>query len=94
MNFKIMKQNSQVIRKNIKKLKRVFGKQVVTDSQNKKTELNSLKNQPQKDITDAFNSVLSNDEFVFDKYSIKPHELLSAFHAEYEKRINNLKKIK
>jgi hypothetical protein len=89
-----MKQNSQVIYKNIKKLKRVSGKEVVTDNQNKKTELNSLNNQMQNDIDDAFSGEGSNGESVFDKYCIKPHDLLSAFHADYKKRINNLKKIK
>jgi hypothetical protein len=89
-----MEQNSQVIYKNKKKLKRVSGKQVVTDNQKKKTEINGLKNQMQNDIADAFSNELSNGESIFDKYCIKPHELLSAFHADYKKRINNLKKIK
>jgi hypothetical protein len=64
------------------------------DNQKKKAELNSLKDQSQKDITDAFSSELSDEEFIFDKYCIKPHELLSALHEDYKKRINNLKKIK
>jgi hypothetical protein len=75
-----------------KELKKIFKEDINSGNKKSKAELNILEDQKQNDAVGAFENNLSNEEFVFDKYSLKPYEQLAVFHANFKKRIKNLKK--
>jgi hypothetical protein len=75
-----------------KELKKVFKEDINADNKKSKAELNILEDQKLGNVADGFENDLSNEEFVFDKYSLKPYEQLAVFHANFKKRIKNLKK--